>query len=458
MDRRGFLQSSLFAGGALVGLQGLVSRSALAKPYLDRFAANDDGGYGPLKPAKTKNTGEQILSLPEGFQYTVFGKTGDKMTDGRLTPPAHDGMAAFSVDGKVRLVRNHEVRAKAGEVGKAIGHKRNTYDTTAGGGTTTLIVDPKTRELTKDFVSLSGTIVNCAGGPTPWGTWISCEETTVGHIAGQVYHKDSDIVKFDKDHGYNFEVSATGDGHSKPVPIKAMGRFVHEAVAVDPLTSIVYQTEDFKSAGFYRYIPNKPGKLLEGGKLQMLRVKGKDGLDTRKDMKAGEVLRCDWVDIKDPDPANATEKPLAVYEQGKAQGAATFGRLEGCWYGHGHIYLNSTDGGNAGKGQIWRYTSKGDEGELVLLFESPSADVLDAPDNICVSPRGGLAICEDGDGTQFVRGLTPDGRIFSFAQNVLNDSEFAGSCFSPDGQTLFVNIQTPGLTLAIWGPWERGGL
>jgi uncharacterized protein len=458
MDRRSFLQGGLMAGGALFGIQGLSSRSVLASKYLDRHVANQDGGYGDLKRRKTKNTGEEILSLPDGFEYVVFGKTGDKMSDGRLTPSAHDGMAAFGVDGAIRLIRNHEVRARKGEVGKAIGAKNHSYDGSAGGGTTTLVVDPKTRELKKDFVSLSGTIVNCAGGPTPWGTWISCEETTVGHIPGQVYHKDSDVVKFDRDHGYNFEVSVLADGTTKAVPLKAMGRFVHEAVAVDPVTGIVYQTEDVGTAGFYRYIPDKPTKLAEGGKLQMLKIVGKDGLDTRKNMTAKEIHRCEWVDIKDVDPSNATEKPLAVFQQGKAQGAATFGRLEGCWYGNGHIYLNSTDGGNAKKGQIWRYTPRGDGGELVLLFESPSADVLDAPDNICVSPRGGLAICEDGGGNQFIRGLTPDGRIFSFAENVLNDSEFAGSCFSPDGQTLFVNLQTPGLTLAIWGPWERGGL
>ncbi|MBC8066601.1 MAG: DUF839 domain-containing protein [Chlorobia bacterium] len=458
MDRRSFLQGGILAGGALFGIDGLVSRSSLAKTHLDRGVANEQGGYGELKPRNAKNTGERLLTLPDGFEYNVFGKTGDKMADGRLTPAAHDGMAAFGVDGKIRLVRNHEVRPKKGELGKAIGDRRNSYDMTAGGGTTTLIVDPASRELIKDFVSLSGTIVNCAGGPTPWGTWITCEETTAGPIPGQVYHKDSDVAKFDKDHGYNFEVSVLSDGTTKAVPLKEMGRFVHEAVAVDPLTGIVYQTEDIGTAGFYRYIPNKPTKLAAGGKLQMMKVKGKDGLDTRKNMTVGEVHRCEWVDIKDVDPSSATTKPLAVFEQGKAQGGAIFGRLEGCWYGHGHIYLNSTDGGNAKKGQIWRYTSKGDGGELVLLFESPSADVLDAPDNICVSPRGGLAICEDGGGTQFVRGLTPDGRIFSFAQNIMNDSEFAGSCFSPDGQTMFVNIQTPGLTLAIWGPWERGGL
>jgi secreted PhoX family phosphatase len=168
-------------------------------------------------------------------------------------------------------------------------------------------------------------------------------------------------------------------------------------------------------------------------------------------------MAAEWVDIKDPDPKNATEKEAAVFEQGVAEGGATFGRLEGCWYGNGLIYMNSTDGGDAKMGQIWQYQPQGLQGgALTLLFESPRKEVLESPDNVCVSPRGGLVICEDGDGENYLRGLTQDGRLFDFAMNALNDSEFAGSCFSPDGQTLFVNIQKPGLTLAIWGPWERG--
>jgi secreted PhoX family phosphatase len=194
----------------------------------------------------------------------------------------------------------------------------------------------------------------------------------------------------------------------------------------------------------------------------MLAIRQRPGYDTRTDQQVGAPLPVAWVDIDNPDPAAAGSDPLAVYRQGLARGGATFARLEGCWYSNGSVFLNATSGGNIGKGQVWQYTPLGSsEGVLTLLFESPSAAVLNKPDNLCVSPRGGLVLCEDGDGTDYLRGLTPQGHIFDFARNVtlLFDSfEFAGVTFSPDGQTLFVNIQTPGLTFAIWGPWEDGAL
>lgn len=457
LDRRDFIRTGILSVGGLFGLSGLTARAGLNASALDRYAGNGDGGYGDPVPTATKNTGEKLLALPPGFEYVAFGKTGDKMSDGRSTPELHDGMAAFLYQGKVRVVRNHEVRAKAS---RAIGDRTESYDPSAGGGTTTLEIDPKTRELVRDWVSLSGTIVNCAGGSTPWGTWLSCEETTVGKDGGQVYHKDREVTeKFEREHGYIFEVPVSGEGPASPTPIKAMGRFVHEATAVDPATGIVYLTEDIGSAGFYRFIPDFPAQLAKGGRLQMLRIRELRDADTRRKFgsRVRQPLACDWVDISDPDPSNAEKEPLAVFQQGKAKGAATFGRLEGCWYGDGAIYINSTDGGDARTGQVWKYRPIGmDGGELTLLFESPNAEVLDAPDNICVSPRGGIVLCEDGGGQNFVRGLLPDGRIFTFAANILNDSETAGACFSPDGQTMFLNIQTPGITVAIWGPWEKG--
>jgi uncharacterized protein len=225
----------------------------------------------------------------------------------------------------------------------------------------------------------------------------------------------------------------------------------------------VYETEDRGTAGFYRFIPDQPGNLAAGGRLQMLAIKDRPNYDTRSGQRVGKPLPVTWVDIADPDPADADRNELAVYEQGAAQGAATFGRLEGCWYGNGSIFLNSTRGGDQGLGQVWEYRPRGKSGgQLILLFESPSADVLDAPDNLCVSPRGGLVLCEDGEDDQFVRGLTRDGRIFDIAQSLVivngEANEFAGATFSPDGETLFVNIQTPGLTFAIWGPWAEGAL
>ena len=143
-------------------------------------------------------------------------------------------------------------------------------------------------------------------------------------------------------------------------------------------------------------------------------------------------------------------------------GGAAFGRLEGCWYDGGSIFFNATSGGDARLGQVWEYRPRGQSGgQLILLFESPSADLLDSPDNICVSPRGGLVLCEDGDDDQYVRGLDERGQIFDIALNNVSrneDKEFAGACYSPDGDILFVNIQTPGVSFAIRGPWARGAV
>jgi uncharacterized protein len=242
------------------------------------------------------------------------------------------------------------------------------------------------------------------------------------------------------------------------VPLTDLGRFVHEAIAVDPGSGIVYETEDRGSSGFYRFVPTDRRNLRAGGTLQMLAIKDKPGYDTRTGQKIGKPLEVRWVTIDDPDPTDATDA-LAVFNQGWAKGGATFDRLEGAWFGDGSIFFVSTSGGDAALGQIWEYRPQGRfKGKLRLLFESPSQDLLDSPDNICVSPSGALLLCEDGDGAQYMRGITDKGQIFDFGRNDLNDSELAGSTFSPDGETLFVNIQSPGITFAITGPWERGEL
>jgi uncharacterized protein len=452
INRRAFLGVTPLAVGA-----ALKTFAAINK----RSVSAGAGGYGDLRPARTRNTGEEILTLPEGFEYTVIGKTGAKMADGTPTPPAHDGMAAFRIKNELRLVRNHEINNGVGRDGAAFGDAARAYDVKAGGGTTTLIIDPKTREIVKDFVSLNGTLHNCAGGPTPWGSWISCEETTLGRSLGK---DDSGRERggFSQNHGYCFEVAAGAGAAIKATPLRAMGRFVHEAIAVDARTGIVYLTEDRGAAGFYRFIPKRQGKLSEGGKLQMLAIAGRRQSDLRTGQKAGEWLNVNWVEINEPDPPDAEKTTDVIYRQGLALGAATFARLEGCWYGGDSIYFTSTSGGEQRFGQVWQYSPQGkDQGKLKLIFESPEEAVLDMPDNICVSPNGGLILCEDGHNEQYIRGLTREGKIFDFAKNILpgyEDKEFAGATFSPDGQTLFVNIQTPGLTLAIWGPWERGTL
>ena len=261
---------------------------------------------------------------------------------------------------------------------------------------------------------------------------------------------------------------ASANTNLPPVPLKAMGRFVHEAIAVDRRTGIVYLTEDYTSAGFYRFLPNRNKRLAEGGVLQMLAIKDKPNFDTRTGQRQGTSYTATWVTIDRPDPAEADVDDLAVYKQGKAKGAATFARLEGCCADEKqNIFFASTSGGDNKGGQIWHYEPIGrDLGRLTLAFESPEREVLDMPDNICVRPRSEhVFICEDSDYVglggspdNYLRILTPDGRIADFAHNITPNfikSEFAGSTFSHDGKTLFVNLQAVGATFAIWGDWDK---
>ncbi len=467
MDRRSFISIlGVSSGGLALACSGLSRRA-------ETFAATGDltnlrsTGYGELVPTATKNTGETYMALPKGFEYNVIGKVNTPLTDGRPTPRAHDGMGTFKVGKELRIVRNHEITGgKIPRLGTAIG-KDNHYDETAGGGTTTLVINPQTREVTRDFVSLSGTLTNCAGGRTPWGSWISCEETTLGQTV-RTDAKGNKTGGFPKPHGYCFEVSASANNNLPAVPLRAMGRFEHEAVAVEKRTGILYLTEDFNPCGFYRFLPNRDKRLAKGGALQMLAVNGKGEYDTRSGQTAGKNLDVYWVTIDKPDPPEADLDPQAVSKQGRAKGGAIFARLEGCCADDkGQIYFTSTSGGNNLGGQIWRYqqTSR-DAGRLTMMFESPSRDVLDMPDNICLMPNSDLLfICEDSDyigqgGTpdSFLRILTSDGKIADFAKNLtpnFKNGEFAGSTFSLDGKTLFVNIQPAGATFAIWGDWSK---
>jgi len=448
--RRQFLKHAALLGSAAVTvpLEALLQSAAAGR------LAPDDRGYGPLLPANDETTGLPLLQLPEGFRYSTFGWTGDPLDSGTRTPNGHDGMAAFAgPDGSVVLIRNHELNP-----GPAF-DAAIAYDAAAGGGTTTLTFNPSTGRMTGARTSLAGTLRNCAGGPTPWNSWLTCEETTLG---------PEDNPALARRHGYVFDVPV--DGRPTLEPLVAMGRFVHEAVAVDPESGIVYQTEDRRRSGLYRFIPKVPGRLAEGGQLQMLAVDGRPRSDLRTGQGAGASIGIHWVDIDRPDEAHVDPKAFdggGVFAQGLARGGAIFGRLEGAWYGDGRVFVTSTDGGDAQMGQVWELDIRSQA--IRLVFESPGAAVLNMPDNLVVSPRGGLVLCEDGTANPCVHGLTRDGKIVRFARNnmVLNgerngftgdfrNREFAGATFSPDGRWLFLNVQTPGFTIAITGPWERG--
>ena len=447
-SRRDFVRQSGLVAVGFLGLQ---------KFAFGQFGLSEKAGYGPLR-----NDPDGIMNLPEGFRYKVISRVGTRMSDGFYLPGAADGMATFSDGGKTILVRNHELspgdmeQSAFGANGELLKNldKALIYDFGNGekvgvGGTTNLIFDEETMAVEKEFLSLVGTYRNCAGGPTPWASWITCEETSA--------RADGTL---EKDHGYNFEVAATSKMRvQKPVPLKAMGRFTHEAIAVDPATHIVYQTEDAGDGMIYRFIPDQPGNLSQG-RLQALMVRAWPSCDTRnwphlqtKAFPIRKPVGVDWIDLEDID---APESDLRL--RGFDRGAARFARGEGAWFGNGELYFACTNGGKKNNGQIFRYTpdrrDQPGSGTLELFIESEDADLLENGDNLTVSPWGDIIVCEDKSSTPKVVGVTPEGELYHFALNVGYKSEFAGVCFSPSGRTMFVNLQGPGLTLAIQGPWK----
>jgi len=440
------------------------------QPYL-----NEVEGYGPLVADP-----KQIMDLPKGFSYRVLSRAGDRMDDGFRVPAAPDGMATFPApNGRVILIRNHEVDVLRPPHEGPYGYElellseldpKYVYDFAKGrphfGGTTTIVYNPATGRIEKQFLSLTGTVRNCAGGATPWRSWLTCEESV--EAAGEVSEKN---------HGYVFEVPATTEaGVSVPVPLKDMGRFYHEAVTVDPRTSIVYETEDRNDGLVYRFIPKTPGMLAAGGRLQVLTVRDKKTFDTRNyaetgapRMPVGEPLAVRWIDI---DNADSMRDDLRT--RGAALGAAVFARGEGIAFGNDEVYISCTNGGLGQRGQVFKYIpspaegSPGEEttpGTLVLFLEPNNAHILESCDNVGVAPWGDLILCEDNAAPtnvvarygafNFIRGVTPGGKLYTLGRNRYpGGSEVSGACFAPNHPTMFVNIQAAGMTLAITGPWE----
>ncbi len=428
-------------------------------------------GYGPLRPDPAR-----LFDLPEGFSYTAFSRAGEPMSDGFVTPYKADGMGCFPLDDhRVILVRNHELKPRDVER-SAYGPKRalaakmpadRVYDfddqqLPATGGTTTLVYDLRKRALERSHLSLTGTSTNCAGGVTPWGSWLSCEETT--QAKGQ---------EAQKDHGWVFEVPSQLTGVADPFPITGMGRFRHEAACIDPRTGVAYLTEDVGDGLclFYRYLPNDRTRLLAGGRLQALALPEGAEADPRNwdetYWKPGDWRDVRWVDLDGVD--NPYED---LRYRGHAKGAAWFARGEGIHFGEGELYFTCTSGGRQKGGQIFRYVPSPREGQageasqpgrLQLFLEEPDTKVMEMCDNISISPWGHLMVCEDKvGGINYLRGVTPEGKVYTLGRNaaagagdVGGNSELAGVCFSPDGTTLFVNIYMPGVTLAITGPWAK---
>lgn len=471
------------------GAAAALGASSLANALVSLAANNAQGSiqsrlmdspYGPIRPVADEVTGLELLQLPEGFKYATFSWTGDAMVDAYPAPPGHDGMGVVAVDGDdIILVRNHELSRGGLIVADACYESGEREDgTQASGGNTNLYFSRSQKRLRETRASLSGTMVNCSGGVTPWGTWLSCEET--------VYDGTS---HGGRKHGYVFEVTADASSTSG-VPITDMGRFEHEAVAVDPANSYVYLTEDNRNhSPVYRFIPNddsqQTGALEKGGRLQAARIIGQDNADLLAPA-LGDRYQVEWVDIDQPDspPVDDASGP---YLQARAKGALSISRGEGIVYSEGMIYIVDTSAGvnedgvpGQGNGAIWMLNPV--SGELTCLFASVDSEVANNPDNVTVSPRGAIVTCEDGGGVEDsfgfgerILGIDPTGNSFIFAKNNIQidaeqikaagkyispgdyrNREIAGVCFDPAGEFLFFNIQTPGITFAVWGPWQKG--
>ncbi|HET6359843.1 alkaline phosphatase PhoX [Streptomyces sp.] len=477
LTRREFTKQSALTGAG-VALTGVVGSLATAPGAL---AAEDtaetaesaghghhEPGYGPLIPDPKK-----ILALPAGFSYEIITHSGvTKLDSGEFTPSNHDGTATFDGPrGVTLLVTNHELKGpRSGWKYPVPLAEGLVYDPAASGGCS--VVEVHRSGEVAQWVGIAGTSTNCAGGRTPWGTWLTCEETE--DLAGK--------NGMTKDHGYVFEVDPYDRRVNRdPKPVKAFGRYAHEAVVIDPKRGHAYLTEDASGPNglLYRWVPPEGFRHGRGhlrhladdaGVLQATKCYDSGGRfvdDLSRATKIGTVYGVDWVDVPDRDG-----RTMPVRKQFADKDITRARKLEGMWWGDGGVYIVSSyaraeSPGTAHDGQVWFYDPKRRTLTLRVLLgvnPDPSKDgALDGPDNITVSPYGGLVIAEDGEGVQHLFGATDRGRTYPIARNELNIgteeepefSEFTGVVFSCDGRTLYANIQTPGIMLAITGPWKR---
>lgn len=494
-SRRDFnagLASLAFGGLALAGCSRLSKVGDYAQrlpDYSSRRVANRNY-YGPLE-----RRANSLIDLPPRFTCEVIScheplsvplpeaarscvdRGGHRLEGGARVPDNFDGMASFRVpdhDNLVALVRNHELDRKDGRKGAypdevpvdVPAYRPNAGVPVAPGGTTNLLYDTKTRKLVQ-YLSLIGTKRNCAGGAAPWGSWLTCEENSTSG------------------HGYVFDVPALARGPVDAIPLKHLGRFEHEAVAIDPETGIAYLTEDEIDSLLYRYVPPPGGDARRpGGRLQALRFAAGEGNDTRnwhgRPWPQGAARDVEWVDLPDPvrdEQASPAAKEIPLRKRGAERRAAIFANGEGIHFDPltRELYFVATSGGRIKSGQVFRLVpGRGGEADRLHLFsEATDTRRINYADNLYVAPNGHLVICEDpylgGEGNYllrgldtklgfdpapcYLRGITPEGDLYDLAC-VRSGSEFAGACFSPGGDIMFVNIYSPGMTLAIRGPWD----
>ena len=398
-------------------------RSAAARRRRSRSLPAGPAGYGPLVPDPAG-----LLDLPRGFSYRIISKLGDRMDDGHFVPDRADGMGAFRLDGRrdgagpqPRAFRPNgkdgPFRASAPAGVPAFDHGADGQP--LPGGTTTIVYDYRSGRVESQYLSLVGTIRNCAGGTTPWGSWLTCEE--------DVSKAGSGGLK--RDHGWVFEVPAAGRGIAAPVPLTAMGRFNHEAAAVDPRTGIVYLTEDRDDSLFYRFLPASRGQLARGGRLQALAFRDRAlGADSRnwsgetfplQSWRAGRLGR--HRRRRKPRRRSAQARPCAGRGAVRARRghpvAATASSISAAPTAARPSSARSC--ATARRASKGRPASDREPGQLQLFVESTSTAMLNFGDNIVVAPTGHLIVCEDQYGatssTTICAASRPTGTVYTLA-------------------------------------------
>ncbi|MFE1782360.1 alkaline phosphatase PhoX [Streptomyces sp. NPDC059506] len=385
MERRSFLRGAVVGGGVAAFGGSLWRGAAVAAPAQPGIGPN-----GALGAADANG-----VRLPAGFTSRVIARSGQKVADTSYTwHNAPDGGACFADGTGWIYVSNSEISLTGGA-----GAVR--FDSSGS--------------VTGAYRILSNTNSNCAGGATPWKTWLSCEEVSRGHV----YETDPWGVK-------------------AAVQRPAMGRFKHEAAACDPVRKVVYLTEDETDGCFYRFTPTTWGDLSSGRLEVMVGGSGTSGAVT-------------WATVPDPDGS-----PTATRNQ--VSGAKRFNGGEGCYYADGVCYF-TTKGDN----RVWAYDAAASTVSLTYddsLVTSGSAP-LTGVDNVTGSASGDLFVAEDG-GSMDICVITPDGVVAPFLRiEGQSGSEITGPAFSPDGRRLYFSSQrgtsgssSGGITYEVTGPFR----
>lgn len=442
--------------------QGKGLSKAVVQPVLDNIVDNGQ------------------LALPKGFKAWRVGTIGveDLLSDRNgtvvgKTPSNLDGTGAYEAGKHIRLVRNHECRSNARVVVPLV--EGTVYDAGVphGMGGNTVVELSQNGQFEQQWVALSGTIRNCAGGETPWNSWLACEEDVTKAGTSVVSSVDGKTYVTQKDHGYVFEVFADVVAAQDPTPIKAWRRAVWEGAAIGPDRDIAYLTEDTGRGLFYRWLAPEGAKIgpyiaqqfgENDGILQAAQLVRNGvplvhyGQLTAADLnKPYEVT---WVD------GGADRQAQQAHLRDQYPGATQHPKIEGCWTDGKGLWFTLS---YTNQSQINSYKAShgidmtGDSGMIVFYdyaantmtvkeyYANGNAEGFHGPDNIAVSPWGSVVICEDGNDPCSLIAFSEARGSREVARELADRGEWAGAVFNKSGSLLFASVQSD-CTYAISGP------